>query len=49
MKKILFICLLVCFSWNEVSDVANCLLNIPGYKEAAQQVVEAIQERDFKK
>ena len=47
MKRFLFICLLVCFTCNEVIDAGKCLLNIPGYKEAVEEVMKAMEDKNY--
>ena len=48
MKLFLFICLFAFFSCNEAIDVAKCLLEIPGYKDAVEKVVESIKTKNIK-
>ena len=48
MKAFLFICLLLCFNCNGVTDAVSCLLNIQGYKEAVQDIIEAIESKNSK-
>ena len=48
MKRLLFICLLVCLSCNEAIDVGKCLLKIPGYTEGVQEVVDSIKTKNIR-